>query len=47
MDFIEAAANLKAAVYNIDGSKDKEEITRVLNKIEPTIPEFVPRGNSI
>jgi ubiquitin-activating enzyme E1 len=43
MDFIEAAANLKAAVYNIDGSKDREEITRVLNKIEPTIPEFVPR----
>ena len=44
MDFIVAGANLKAAVYNVNGSTDREEIARILNTIEPTIPKFVPRG---
>jgi len=43
MDFVVAAANLKAAVYTTPGCKDREEITRILNIIEPTIPKFVPR----
>ena len=44
MDFIVAAANLKAAVYNMPGCQDREEIARILKTIEPTIPNFVPRG---
>ena len=44
MDFIVAGANLKATVYNVDGCTDREEIARILKKIEPTIPKFVPRG---
>ena len=45
MDFIVAAANLKAAVYNIAGSVDRDAIQKILNTIEPTIPKFAPKGN--
>ena len=44
MDFIVAAANLKAAVYGIPKCDDREEIANILNTVEPTIPKFVPRG---
>ena len=45
MDFIVSAANLKAAVYNIAGSVDRDAIQKILNTIEPTIPKFAPKGN--
>ena len=44
MEFIVAAANLKATVYGIKGCMDREETARILNAIEPLIPKFVPRG---
>ena len=44
MDFIVAAANLKATVYGVPSCLDREEIAQILNTIEPTIPKFVPRG---
>ena len=47
MDFIVAAANLKAAVYNIAGSVDRDAIQKILNTIEPTIPKFAPKGKQI
>jgi ubiquitin-activating enzyme E1 len=43
MDFIVAAANLKAAVYKIAGSVDRDAIQKILNTIEPTIPKFAPK----
>jgi len=43
MDFIVAAANLRATVYNIACCKDREVIARILSTIEPTIPKFQPK----
>ena len=47
MDFIVAAANLRATVYNIACCKDREVIARILTTIEPTIPKFQPKGTFI
>ena len=47
MDFIVAAANLRATVYNIAPCRDREVITRILSVIEPTIPKFKPKGNNL
>merc|ERR1719418_238880 len=38
IDFVEAAANLKAEIYGIKGTKDKEEIKSILKKVH--VPEF-------
>jgi len=43
MDFIVAAANLRAVVYNIAPCRDRELIANFLNTIEPSIPKFKPR----
>ena len=47
MDFIVAAANLRATVYNIAPCRDREVIIRILSVIEPTIPKFKPKGNNL
>jgi len=43
MDFIVAAANLRAVVYNIAPCRDRELIANFLKTIEPSIPKFKPR----
>jgi len=43
MDFIVAAANLRAVVYNIAPCRDRELIANFLNTIEPSIPKFKPK----
>ena len=43
MDFIAAAANLRATVYGIDVNRDRTVIQNIVDGIE--IPPFVPRSN--
>jgi len=43
MDFIVAAANLRAVVYNIAPCRDRELIANFLKTIEPSIPKFKPK----
>lgn len=42
LDYVVAAANLKAAVYGIPQSKDREAIAEVAKKVE--VPKFTPRS---
>ncbi|EDO33332.1 predicted protein [Nematostella vectensis] len=42
LDFISAAANLRAYMYGITGSKDQQYILDILKGI--TVPEFVPKS---
>jgi ubiquitin-activating enzyme E1 len=42
MDYIVAAANLKAKVYDITTNCDREEIARLLNTVK--VPEFTPKS---
>ncbi|XP_014229516.1 ubiquitin-like modifier-activating enzyme 1 [Trichogramma pretiosum] len=42
LDYIVAAANLKAAVYGIKGSNNREEIASFVNTIQ--VPEFTPKS---
>ena len=41
-DFVEAAANLRAENYGIQGTKDKEEIKSILKTVN--VPVFTPRS---
>jgi len=41
-DFVEAAANLRAEVYGIKGTKDKEEIKGILKQV--VVPAFEPKS---
>lgn len=43
MDFVLAAANLRASVFGLEGSRDREVIRSTLAGIK--IPAFVPRSN--
>ena len=38
-DFVEAAANLRAGNYAIEGTKDRDQIKAILKTV--TVPEFV------
>jgi len=40
-DFVESAANLRARIYGIKGTKDPEEIKTILKQV--AVPEFVPK----
>jgi len=40
-DFVESAANLRARIYGIKGSKNPEEIKTILKQV--VVPEFVPK----
>ena len=41
-DFVEAAANLRAENYGIQGTKDKEQIKTILNGVN--VPKFTPQS---
>ena len=41
MDFVVAAANLRAEVYGIEGTKDEDAIKQMLKRV--CVPEFVPK----
>lgn len=42
LDFIVAAANLKAEVYSIPQNRNREQIKEIVSKVQ--VPEFVPRS---
>jgi ubiquitin-activating enzyme E1 len=42
LDFVVAAANLKAAIYGIEQSRDREAIAQAVSAI--SVPEFVPKA---
>lgn len=42
MDYIVAAANLRAAMFGLPGTRDRDEIAELLAKVR--VPEFVPRS---
>ena len=42
MDFVEAAANLRAEVFGIPKNKDRKSIAKMLDSIK--IEEFTPRS---
>ncbi|XP_057365163.1 ubiquitin-like modifier-activating enzyme 1 [Daphnia carinata] len=42
MDYVVAAANLKAKIYNIPQTRDREAITKMVEMC--VVPEFVPRS---
>lgn len=42
LDYIVAAANLKAAVYGIPQNRDRDAVVRIVEKVE--VPEFIPKS---
>ncbi|XP_008553042.1 ubiquitin-like modifier-activating enzyme 1 [Microplitis demolitor] len=42
LDYVVAAANLKAAVYNMPANRNREEIARIASSIE--VPPFTPKS---
>lgn len=42
MDYIVAAANLKAKVYGIETNRDREEIVKIVSTVQ--VPEFTPKS---
>merc|ERR550519_1932098 len=42
IDFVEAAANLRAEVFGIKGTKDKDQIKAILKQV--AVPEFAPKS---
>ncbi|XP_040359300.2 ubiquitin-like modifier-activating enzyme 1 isoform X9 [Ixodes scapularis] len=42
MDYVVAAANLRAAMFGLPGSRDRDEVAKLLSRVH--VPEFVPRS---
>lgn len=42
LDYVVAAANLKAAVYGIPQNRDREAVARIVANVE--VPEFIPKS---
>lgn len=41
-DFVMSAANLKAEMYGINGTRDRTALLEMINEVP--VPEFVPRS---
>lgn len=42
MDFVVAAANLYGQIYGIEGSRNREDIQKILDGV--CVPEFTPKS---
>lgn len=43
MDYVEAAANLYAQIYGIEGTRDRVSIRRILDNL--AVPPFTPKSS--